>query len=325
MNFDFSQLQGTTVLITGGAGFVGSNMADRLLSLGARVVCLDNLSTGKKENIAEALLSPSYTFVHGDANNKEDLLSLFENEKFDYVFHYAATVGVIRTVENPLSVLHDIEGIRHVLELSHIHGVKKVMYASSSEVYGEPLELPEREDGRLSPELPYATVKLIGEHFMRAYFQTYGLKTCSLRFFNVYGPKQDASAKGFVAGVFIREALEQRNLTIFGEGNQTRDFVYIADNIEASLRALLSDATNGEAMNIGRGTPVTIQELAQKVIEVSGNTHLKVEFQPLRKAGEILHRTPSLEKMKTCIDFVSPTSLEEGLQKTFAWYKQQQS
>lgn len=322
MAVDYSSIVGAKVLITGGAGFVGSNLTERLLELGAEVVCLDNLSTGKRSNLVDVEKSSQFTFVEGDANSREVLLSLFEKWKFDYVFHYAATVGVIRTVENPLAVLGDIDGIKSVMELSQKYGVKKVMYASSSEVYGEPLELPEREDARLNAELPYATVKLMGEHYLRAYFEKFGLKTCSLRFFNVYGPKQDATALGFVAGVFMRQALSGQNITIFGEGNQTRDFVYIADNIEASIRALLSDSTNGKVMNIGRGTPVTIRELGEKVIEMFGNGTVQLEFQPLRKSGEIVHRTPSLEKMKEYIDFVPPTTLDEGLKKTFDWYKQ---
>src|SRR3989344_901692 len=171
----FEELKDKIILVTGGAGFVGSNLIKKLLEDTAKVICFDDLSTGAEGNIEE-----------------------FKNNKIDYVFHYSARVGVIRTIERPLEVLEDIEGIKNILKLSSDHGVQKVVFSSSSEVYGEPVEIPEKEDGHLNPKLPYAVVKLVGENYMQSYYQTKGLKTCSLRFFNVYGPKQDSSAYGFV-------------------------------------------------------------------------------------------------------------------------------
>src|SRR3989344_304627 len=194
----FEELKDKIILVTGGAGFVGSNLIKKLLEDTAKVICFDDLSTGAEGNIEEFKNNQNFSFVKGDANKFKDLEKVFKDNKIDYVFHYSARVGVIRTIERPLEVLEDIEGIKNILKLSSDHGVQKVVFSSSSEVYGEPVEIPEKEDGHLNPKLPYAVVKLVGENYMQSYYQTKGLKTCSLRFFNVYGPKQDSSAYGFV-------------------------------------------------------------------------------------------------------------------------------
>ncbi len=316
--FDF--LQDKTALITGGAGFVGSHLIGALLSHGATVICLDNLSTGNRRNIESYLQDQRFIFVEGDANDKEAVENIFASHQIDYVFHYAATVGVIRTVENPLSVLRDMEGIRTILACAAKHGCKKVIFASSSEVYGEPLELPEKEHARLNAQLPYATVKLTGEHFLRAYYETHGLPTTALRFFNVYGPKQDASPYGFVVGVFLRQALRGEPITIFGDGSQTRDFVFVEDNIQATLSVLGSTETHGEVLNIGAGRPTSVRELAETIRELTGSQS-EIIYHPLRKHGEILHRYASTEKLNQLIGYVPHTTLRDGLQKTIDWYK----
>jgi UDP-glucose 4-epimerase len=229
---------------------------------------------------------------------------------------------VIRTVEDPLGVLEDIQGIKNILKLSYLYKVKKLMYSSSSEVYGEPVEIPEREDGHVNAKLPYAVVKLVGENFLRAYYQKLGLKTCAMRFFNVYGPRQDSSSYGFVTGIFIKQALKGDSLTVFGDGTQTRDFVYVEDNVNMSLLALLSDATDGEVINLGNGGPVTIADLAQRVINISDKKELKINFIQLDRGGEIKHRFPDVSKMKRLINYTPQYSLEDGLRKTYQWYKE---
>ena len=202
------------VLVTGGAGFIGSHLCETLLETGNEVVCVDNLSMGSSENIKNLSLkkkalpkkystsdikgieSENFKFVKGDVTVLDDLKQVFNENDFDFVFHEAAVVGVKRTLENPLSVLKDIEGFKNVLELSKESGVKKLIFSSSSEVYGNPVEIPERENGHVNAKFPYATVKLIGEQYCRAYYETYGLKTTSLRFFNVPGYfKDDATLK----------------------------------------------------------------------------------------------------------------------------------
>lgn len=228
---------------------------------------------------------------------------------------------MLRTIEHPLEVLKDIDGIKYILELSHTNGVKKVVFSSSSEVYGEPVEIPEREDGHLNAKLPYAVVKLVGENYFESYYKIHGLKTCSLRFFNVYGPQQDFSSYGFVVGIFIKQILNNEPLIVFGDGTQTRDFVFIDDNIEASIIALLSDETNGEVINIGTGRPTTILDLAEDLIKISEHKKVKIEFIPQRKGGEIKHRFPDVGKMRKMLKFRPKYSINEGLKKTFDWYR----
>lgn len=311
-------LEGKIILITGGAGFIGSHLCERLLFAGSRVVCFDNLSTGMEANVEHLRADKNFFFVRGDANNKNELSSVFSQFPFDFVLHYAAVVGVKRTLEAPLAVMRDLEGIKNILELSQAAKVKKVIFASSSEVYGNPLELPEREDGAVNAKLPYAVVKLAGENLLRAYWEKYRLPTVALRFFNVYGPRQEGSEYGFVVGVFINQVLQEAQPTIFGDGSQTRDFVYIDDNVEAAVRALFRDEANGEVINIGTGRPTTVLELAEKIISISGK-NLKPKFLPPRGA-EVMHRWPQINKMRVCLDFAPRVSLEEGLRRTYEAY-----
>lgn len=305
-------------LITGGAGFIGSHLCEALIKRGHRVICIDNLTTGKYENIKHLLPCAEFDFQKIDVNHYPSLRQLF-NHHIDYVFHYAAVVGVKRTEENPLAVLRDIDGIRNVLTLSHEHSLKKVIFASSSEVYGHPVEIPEYEDGHVNAKTPYAVTKLFGEQLMHAYHQCHGLPTTSLRFFNVYGPQQDSSDYGFVVSILIKQALQKQPLTIFGDGSQTRDFVYIDDNIQSTLAALDNASTNGEVINIGTGKPTTILDLANNINGLAGNPQ-KPQFLPQR-AHEIKHRFPDISKMRSLLHYQPQTTIEEGLKKTIDYYK----
>lgn len=305
------------ILVTGGAGFIGSHLCEALVNKGHNVVCMDNLSTGNKNNIFH--LHENFKFVKGDANSIEDLKPVFAENRFDSVFHYAALVGVERTLKHPLAVLNDVNGIQHILRLAKDNGTKEVIYSSSSEVYGEPVEIPEIEDGHLNAKLPYAVTKLMGEKLMRAYYEEFGLNTVSLRFFNVYGPKQDSSPYGFVVGIFIKQLLEGKSPTIFGDGTQTRDFVYIQDNINAALKAMDSPKCAGESINIGSGKSITILELANTLANMI-NSKIKPKFIGTNRI-DIKHRRPNVSKMQSLLGFYPEYKLEQGLAKTIEWYK----
>ncbi len=310
-------MNGNISLVTGGAGFIGSHLCEALLKAGHKVVCAD--INDKSPNLPELLKNDYFAFEKINVNDHEQIKSLFSNEKYDYVFHYAAIVGVKKTEEKPELVMNDCHGIENILQLSCRTGVKKVVFASSSEVYGNSVQSVQEEDGPVNAKTPYSVTKLWGEQLLKTYYQKYGMPTTSLRFFNVYGPRQDSSDYGFVVGIFIKQALNNEHLTIYGNGMQTRDFVYIDDNIEAALKVINMPATNGEIINIGTGCPTTIRNLAKLVAKLAGSNS-EPKFLEARK-HDIKHRCPDVSKMIDLIKYTPETSLEDGLKKTIEWYK----
>ena len=239
----------TNILVTGGAGFIGSGMVEELIKNENNfVVVVDNLQTGSREKLPVAQHS-NLKFIQCDVNQEEEITSVFHTFSFDYVFHYAAVVGVVRTLNNPIKVLNDITGIRNILNLSKNTGVKRVIYSSSSEVYGEPVEFPQNEETTpLNSRLPYAIVKNVGEAFLKSYKQEFGLDYTIFRFFNTYGPKQ---SKDFVISKFINAALNNNPITIYGEGQQTRTFCFIENNVKACITAAFSEEYKNMTINIG--------------------------------------------------------------------------
>ena len=217
----------TYILVTGGAGFIGSRLVDRLLkNENYYVVVADNLSTGNRRKLP-ANSTPRFKFIHCDVNDYQSIALVMQSYHFDYVFHYAAMVGVQRTQQHPLQVLEDITGISNVCKLCRVTGVKRLFFSSSSEVYGEPFEIPQRVDTTpLNSRVPYAVVKNVGEAYLRSYYQQYGLEYSIFRFFNTYGPRQ---SHDFVMSRFIISALRNEDITIYGDGTQTRTFCYIED------------------------------------------------------------------------------------------------
>ena len=296
------------ILITGGAGFIPSSLADRLLqNPDYFVVLVDNFLTGKKENIPQ---HENCKFIHGDVNNFDDIAPVFSLYNFDYVFHYAAVVGVKRTLENPIMVLDDIYGIRNILDLSKRTGVTRVFYASSSEVYGEPVHLPQHETiTPLNSRLPYAVVKNVGESYFRSYHQQYGLDYTIFRFFNTYGPKQSTD---FVMSRFIRLALANQDIPVYGDGSQTRTFCFIEDHLDACIKAMEANLIVNDVANIGNGTIVTILDLAEIIIRLTKSQSKIVHLPPLEE-GDMTRRQPDVSKMNELLG--KPfTSLEEGIQ-----------
>ncbi len=307
------------ILVTGGAGFIGSHLCEALLKEGHRVLCLDNLYTGNLNNLSRAFnYNEKFRFAEADVNCFEELRKVFKSHKVDAVYHYAAVVGVKRTIEHPLAVLEDIKGIRNLLELSVKYGVKKFIYSSSSEVYGEPGKPVSSESDPLNPKLTYAVVKLSGEKYCEAYYRKKNLNTCCLRFFNVYGPRQNSSAYGFVIGILMENALNSNPAEIFGDGEQTRDFTYVEDAVAVSVRSL-EKGTCGEIINVGTGIRTSINELAEKINSVIG-TEVTPEHLPPRP-GDIRHRCADISRMRKLLGFSPRYTLEEGLRKTLTWYR----
>ena len=241
----------------------------------------------------------------------EEISSIFYAFSFDYVFHYAAVVGVKRTLENPVMVLNDLQGIKNVLDLSKNTGVKRVFFSSSSEVYGEPVHLPQHEHTTpLNSRLPYAIVKNVGESYFRSYYQEYGLEYTIFRFFNTYGPKQSPD---FVVAKFIRAAMNNQDITIYGDGGQTRTFCYIKDNTEACINAMRGDHFINDVVNIGNDNAITVLELANIIISLCGSRSKIVHLPPLPE-GDMTRRQPDISNMKKLLNR-ELTPLEEGLSK----------
>jgi UDP-glucose 4-epimerase len=300
------------ILITGGAGFVASDVAEKLAADPANeVVVVDNLLTGELSKVPDGV-----TFIKCDVNRFEDISGVFYSHRFDHVFHYAAVVGVKRTTDHPVMVLRDIDGIRNVLDLSKNTGVKRVLFSSSREVYGEPVEIPQNERTTpLNSKLPYAIVKNIGEAFLRSYYKEYGLPYTVFRFFNTYGPKQ---SRDFVVSKFIRAALAHEDITLFGDGLQTRTFCYIDDNTEACLNAFRRGEVINDVVNIGSDVEITIKELAEVIIDVTGSRGQIVHLAPLEE-GDMTRRMPDISRMRELLGR-EPLPLRQGLEKILkAW------
>lgn len=307
----------TTILITGGAGFIAGALAHRLAKNPAyRIVIVDSLITGSMAKVPTSEHN-NVRFVLADANNPDVLTQLFKEEKFDYVFHYAALVGVKRTLDNPVTVLRDIDGIKKIVELSFTHHVKRVFFSSSSEVYGEPVHIPQHElTTPLNSRLPYAIVKNLGEAFLRSYQKEFGLNYTVFRFFNTYGPHQ---SEDFVIARFIRAALNNEEITIYGNGAQTRTFCFIDDNIDVTVKSFEEKIWVNDIVNIGSDVETTVIDLAKMIVRLT-NSSSRIVHLPALEEGDMTRRQPDNTKMKSLLnrDLIS---LEMGLQKVIEHYQ----
>lgn len=300
-----------TILITGGAGFIGSSLAERLAAdADNQIVIVDNLLTGSQEAVPVSKYD-NVRFIKSDVNAFNDISSIFHAFRFDYVFHYAAVVGVKRTLANPVMVLNDLKGIDNILNLSKNTGVKRVFYTSSSEVYGEPVEYPQNEHTTpLNSRLPYAIVKNVGEAYLRSFKREYNLDYTIFRLFNTYGPKQSTD---FVVSRFIQAALKNKDINIYGDGMQTRTFCFIEDHLDATTAAFYRNELINDVGNIGTDQEITILDLAKLIVKIT-NSKSGIVHLPSLKEGDMSRRKPDVTKMLQLLgrDF---TTLEEGLRR----------
>jgi UDP-glucose 4-epimerase len=301
-----------TVLITGGAGFIGSHLSETLLR-DNDVRVFDALTTGNRSNV-----TPEATFLEADLREKDELTNAVTGT--DLLFHEAALVSVARSIEKPLTS-HEInaEATLRLLEAARAQNARVVL-ASSAAIYGHPESIPITEDQSKEPTSPYGLDKLTLDHYSRLYHDLYDLETVALRYFNVYGPRQVASDYSGVISIFIDQALSGEDITVHGDGEQTRDFVYIDDVVQANLNAATTDAV-GEAYNVGTGESVTIRELAELIQDIT-DTDSDIVHTDAR-TGDIEHSKADISKAKADLGYEPTVSLREGLEQTIEWYQKQ--
>ncbi len=301
-----------TYLVTGAAGFIGSNIVEELVRRGERVRALDNLSTGRLSNIEPFL--DRIDFTQGDVADSDALSALLAG--VDYVLHQAALPSVPRSVADPLAS-HEANatGTLKLLLAARDAGVKKVVYASSSSVYGDSQELPKREDMPTRPLSPYAVNKLAGEEYCKVFARVYGLPTVALRYFNVFGPRQDPHSQyAAVIPAFISAMLEGKRPTIYGDGTQSRDFTYVSNVVHANLLACESEAACGLAMNVACGERYSLLDLVARINELLG-TSIEPQFEPERK-GDVKHSLASIDLARRNLGYTTQVNFAEGLAKT---------
>jgi UDP-glucose 4-epimerase len=305
-----------SALVTGGAGFIGSHIVEALVSQGAQVSVIDNLSTGFKANL-EALL-PAITFHEGDIRDGELLNALAAD--VEVIFHEAALVSVPISVDKPVesSEINDL-GTLQVLDAARRQGCRRVVLASSSAVYGSDPTLPKREDMPPQPESPYALQKLTNEHYAGLYARLYGLETVCLRYFNVFGPRQfPTSPYSGVISLFMDCAAKGESPVIFGDGQQTRDFINVKDVARANLLAASLGNAAGRVFNVGRGEAITINALWEQIAGLAGNSLAPLYEKP--RQGDIRHSLAAIENINTALSFSPSVALLDGLKETYRWY-----
>ncbi len=300
------------VVVTGGAGFIGSHIAWELVK-DNEVIVIDNLYTGKEENVP-----PGTKLIKADIRDYQSIAELISSA--DYVFHEAAQVSVVESLRDPVfteevNVLGTLNILRALLE-----GHGKLIFASSAAVYGDNPNLPLRESERPRPLSPYGVTKATGEEYLRVYHELYGLPVVALRYFNVFGPRQSANQYAGVISIFINRALKNEPLVIFGDGKQTRDFIYVKDVVKANLLVAESRKANGRVFNVATGKQTSILELAMKIIEITGTTSSIIFDKP--RPGDIRHSLADISEIRK-LGFEPEWSLEEGLKKTVEWYADQ--
>ncbi len=310
----------TKFLITGGAGFIGSNLAEYLVNEGYQVRVLDNLATGRIENIKELFDKPNFEFLEGDIRSLEDCQKACVG--IDYVLHQAALGSVPRSIKDPKTTNDvNITGTLNMLIAARDHQVKRFVYASSSSVYGDEVNLPKVEEHIGKPLSPYAITKLVNELYAKNFYDLYGLPTIGLRYFNVFGRRQDPrSIYAAVIPNFVKELKKGKSPVIYGDGSQSRDFTYIDNVIEANIKACLAkEEANGEVFNIAYGRQVTINDLYKTITTLMG-----LDVEPIyekERPGDIKHSLADISKARKLLNYNPQYSFDDGIKLTIEWYK----
>ncbi|MFT3744719.1 MAG: SDR family oxidoreductase [Pyrinomonadaceae bacterium] len=308
----------TKVLVTGGAGFIGSNLADELIRQGAKVNIIDDFTTGFQENLDE--ITGDFNFIEGDINDDAAVSKAIEG--VEIVFHQAALPSVPRSVEDPAETHRVcVNGTVNMLIKSRDAGVKRFVYAASSSAYGDQPVLPKVETMKPDPLSPYAAAKLAGELYCRAFNNVYGLETVALRYFNVFGPRQNpASMYSGVISRFIDALMSGQTPVIFGDGEQSRDFTYIANVVNANIKAAQTTKGLGETMNAANGDRITLNELLEVLKKITGKNDAVPEFREPRN-GDVKDSQADNRRAIECIQYEQLVGLEEGLRNTIDWWK----
>lgn len=306
-----------TVLITGGAGFIGSHIASGLVAQGDQVRILDDLSTGYRRNL-EAV--PEAQFIEGSVTDSETVGRAVDG--CDYVYHQAALASVPRSIKDPVANnFVNVTGTLNVLMACRDAGVKRVVYAASSSAYGDSERLPKVETMPTAPKSPYAVAKLAAENYMSAFAGVYGMETLSIRYFNVFGPRQDPTSQyAAVIPIFIDALLDGRAPTIDGDGEQSRDFTYIENVVHANLLALSAPRLGGEVVNVALGGRITLNELYSQIAAILGTDIEPVHGEP--RPGDVRHSQADISKAVELLGYGPKTSVEDGLRATVEWYRE---
>jgi UDP-glucose 4-epimerase len=304
-------------LVTGGAGFIGSNLAEALTRRGDSVVVLDNFSTGKRENLET--LADSITLVEASITDLPSVRNAMHG--VDFVLHQAALASVQRSVEDPLTSNDvNVKGTLNVLVAARDAGVKRVVYAASSSAYGDTEELPKHEQMPPKPQSPYALQKWVGEHYCRVFSELYGLDTVSLRYFNVFGPRQDPNSHyAAVIPIFVTRLLGNAPPTIYGDGEQSRDFTFIDNVVSANLKACEGGPKGGAVVNVACGTRYTLNQLCRLLGNLIGTDQAPTYADP--RAGDVRHSMADISCARAVLSWRPEIDFQDGLERTVEWYR----
>lgn len=308
-------------LITGGAGFIGSNIAKRLVRDGESVRVIDNFSTGKKNNIDE--IKDKIDLIEGDIRDTETVLKAVKD--VDFIIHQAALPSVPRSIKDPITANDvNVTGTLNLLNASKNSKIKRFVYASSSSVYGDTPILPKREDMPPNPQSPYAVTKLTGEYYCSVFYKVYGLPTVSLRYFNVFGPFQDPESQyAAVIPKFINAVLHHNSPVVYGDGEQSRDFTFIDNVVDANILSCRNDKSSGKVLNIACGNRYTLNRLLTEVSYLTGNKANPQFIEP--RSGDIRHSQADISSARELIGYRPKIDFREGLKRTVEWFKGQKS